>query len=70
LRRKNFDCKTDKEKRKGKYILILNLGGKKGEKKIEFLEKEKNRKVNLLVRIPICTSRIRPARMLKFGVIA
>ena len=43
---------------------------KKGVEENSVLEKEKRRKVNLLVRIPICTSRIRPAQMLKFGVIA
>ena len=62
--------KTDREKRKRKYIFDFKFRRKKGLEENSVLEKEKRRKVNLLVRIPICTSRIRPAQMLKFGVIA
>lgn len=63
-------AKTDREKRKRKYIFDFKLRRKKGVEENGVLEKGENRKVNLLVRIPICTSRIRPAQMLKFGVIA
>lgn len=63
-------AKTDKEKRKGKYIFDFKFRRKKGVEENRAFRKGENRKVNLLVRIPICTSRIRPARMLKFGVIA
>lgn len=63
-------AKTDKEKRKGKYIFDFKFRRKKGVEENRVFRKGENRKVNLLVRIPICTSRIRPARMLKFGVIA
>lgn len=62
--------KTDREKRKRKYIFDFKLRRKKGVEGNGVLEKGESRKVNLLVRIPICTSRIRPAQMLKFGVIA
>ena len=62
--------KTDREKRKRKYIFDFKFRRKKGVEENSVLEKEKRRKVNLLVRIPICTSRIRPAQMLKFGGIA
>lgn len=60
-------AKTDKEKRKRKYIFDFKFRRKKGVEENRFLEKEKSRKMNLLVRIPICTSRNRPAQMLKFG---
>lgn len=63
-------AKTDKEKRKGKYIFDFKFRRKKGVEENRVFRKGENRKVNLLVRIPICTSRIRPAQMLKFGVIA
>lgn len=62
--------KTDREKRKRKYIFDFKFRRKKGVEENSVLEKEKRKKVNLLVRIPICTSRSRPAQMLKFGVIA
>lgn len=60
-------AKTDKEKRKRKYIFDFKLRRKKGVEENSVLEKEKSRKVNLLVRIPICTRRSRPAPMLKLG---
>lgn len=63
-------AKTDKEKRKGKYIFDFKFRRKKGVEENRVFRKGESRKVNLLVRIPICTSRIRPAQMLKFGVIA
>lgn len=63
-------AKTDREKRKRKYIFDFKFRRKKGVEENRVLEKEKSRKMNLLVRIPICTSRSRPAQMLKFGVIA
>ena len=63
-------AKLIRKKERGNTFLILNLGGKKGVEENRVFRKGENRKVNLLVRIPICTSRIRPARMLKFGVIA
>ena len=62
--------KLIRKKRKRKYIFDFKLRRKKGVEENGVLEKGESRKVNLLVRIPICTSRSRPARMLKFGVIA
>lgn len=59
--------KTDREKRKRKYIFDFKLRRKKGVEGNGVLEKGESRKVNLLVRIPICTSRNRPAPMLKLG---
>lgn len=67
MRKKNLIAKTDREKRKREYIFYFKFRRKKGVEENSVLEKEKSRKANLLVRIPICTSRNRPAPMLKLG---